>query len=249
MHKLYMSFADIDRATRVMEGFAASRPNDPAALAMLARHFGDIQDKRREIRALERLFALAPALPTARDLLSHYRLEGEFAREEALLRTLLARNMITANDAERLGLLLASTGDLFGARDALMRFDEIANPERTVGRFALFDVLIQIGDRTTAFNKGASWTVYWRKTAAHRMAGADLPATRLIRMMMAIDEPAARRAICDVQREELDPAGRLSSCDVKHPDAESEPVSDAVSTSTGVSNVEPRDEIGRRRRR
>ena len=92
-----------------------------------------------------------------------------------------------------------------------MRFDEIANPERIVGRFALFDVLVQIGDKTTALNKGASWTIYWRKVSVHRSAGTDLPATRLIRMMMALDEPAARKAICAVQREEFDASVSMAS--------------------------------------
>ena len=219
MHKLYMALADIGRATRVMENFVTDRPSDPEALALLARHYGDIQDRANEIRTLERLFELEPSLPTARHLLAHYRLEGEFTREEQLLRTLLSMDLITANDAERLGLLLASTGDLYGARDALTRFDEIANPERTVGRFALFDVLVQIGDRTTALSKGASWTVYWRKASLHRPPGSDLPAVRLIRMMLALDEPAARKAICDVQREEFGTVGvaarsPFAACDI-----------------------------------
>src|SRR5262249_31214768 len=155
--------------------------------------YGDVQNKTAEIRTLQRLFDVKPSLPTARLLLAHYRLEGEYAREEALLRQLLKINLITANDAERLGLLLAANGDLYGARDALMRFDEIANPERTVGRLALFDVLVQIGDRSTALNKGASWTVYWRKASQQRPAGSGLPSARLVRMMMALDEAAARK--------------------------------------------------------
>ncbi len=163
LYKLYMAFAEIDQATRIMRDFVTDRPDDPAAVAMLAKHYGDIQSKRAEIRTLERLFELAPSLQTARDLLAHYRLEGKFDREQSLLRTLLANRMITANDAERLGLLLASHGDLYGARDALTRFDEIANPERTVGRLALFDVLVQIGDKTTALSKAASWLGHWRK--------------------------------------------------------------------------------------
>src|SRR5262249_57617566 len=105
----------------------------------------------------ERLCELAPTQPTARDLLAYYRLEGALDREESLLGTLVVRQMITANDAERLGLILAAHGDFYGARDALMRFDEIANPERSIGRLVLFDVLVQIGDKTTALNKAASW--------------------------------------------------------------------------------------------
>lgn len=251
MHKLYMALADTERATRVMETFADDRPGDPAALTLLARHYGEVQDKAGAIRTLERLFELEPSLPTARHLLTHYRIEGEFAREEALLRRLLGINLITANDAERLGLLLASKGDLYGARDALVRFDEIANPERVVGRLALFDVLVQIGDKKTALTKGASWTVYWRKVSLHHPS-SGLPAARLIRMMLALDEPAARKVICEVQREEFGTVGvtahsPLAACDIEERDSVAE--DETAPAGTGVSNALLRDEIGRRRRR
>jgi tetratricopeptide (TPR) repeat protein len=240
LYKLYMSFADIDAATRIMEDFVHDHPNDPQVVSLLAKHYGDIQNKPAEVRALERLFKLAPSQPTARDLLAYYRLEGAFDREESLLRTLLADQMITANDAERLGLILAAHGDFYGARDALTRFDEIANPERSVGRLVLFDVLVQIGDKTTALSKAASWIGYWRKASIHRTASAELPSTRLIRMMIAVDEEAARKLICDVQRNET-PDG---ACELRVlPDAEAAPDAEAV------TSVELRNETGRRRRR
>jgi hypothetical protein len=249
LYKLYMSIADIDQATRIMREFVADHADDPAAVTLLAKHYSDIQDKRAEVRTLERLFELSPSLQTARDLLAYYRLEGAFDREEGLLRTLLANQMITANDAERLGLILAAHGNLFGARDALARFDEIANPERSIGRLALFDVLVQIGDKTAALNKAASWIGYWHKASIHRAAGSEVPSARLIRMMMAVDEPAARRLICEVQRnaaparDESDDPPRDGACELKLPGSEEDTAGNAV------SNIEPRDEFGRRRRR
>ena len=238
LYKLYMGFAQIDHATHIMRDFVTDRPDDPAAVAMLAKHYGDIQNKHAEIRALERLFALAPSLQIARDLLAHYRLEGTFDREQSLLRTLLANQMIPANDAERLGLLLAAQGDLYGARDALTRFDEIANPERSLGRLALFDVLVQIGDKTTALSKAASWIGHWRKAGFHRATGSEFPSARLVRMMMAADEALARRLICETQRDAA-PA-QEAACD---------PAADIEATGNTVTNVELRDEPGRRRRR
>ncbi len=251
MHKLYMAKADIERATKVMESFAADRPRDPAVLALLARHYAGIQDRTGEIRTLERLFDVAPSLPTASLLLAHYRFEGEYGREEALLRRLLKINLITANDAERLGLLLAANGDLFGARDALERFDEIADPERTVGRLALFDVLVQVGDRSTAFSKGAAWIVYWRKVRQNP-AEASLPAARLVRMMMALDGPAARKAICDAQQEEFGTVGvaarsPLAVCDIGEQGAAAE--TDSSPVGTGVSSSESQGTVGHRKRR
>ena len=216
LYKLYMSFAEIDQATRIMRDFVTDHPDDPAAVAMLAKHYGDIQNKPAEIRTLERLFELAPSLQTARDLLAHYRLEGAFDREESLLRTLLANQMITANDAERLGLMLAAHGDLYGARDALTRFDEIANPERSIGRLALFDVLVQIGDKTTALSKAASWIGHWRKVSIHRAAGSEIPSARLVRMMMAVDETRGAQAhLRDAAKRSAAPASDDASREVR----------------------------------
>jgi tetratricopeptide (TPR) repeat protein len=247
LHKLYMSFADIDQATRVMQALVADHPGNPEAIALLARHYGDIQDKQNEIATLERLFELSPSLPVAGDLLAYYRLEGAFEREEKLLRTLLSQDLITANDAERLGLILAARGDLFGAREALMRFDEIANPERSIGRFVLFEVLVATGDKTTALAKAASWIGYFRKASIHHEAEGETPAARLVRLMMAVDVTAARALICQVQRDEsaagmARPRKRIA-CEADAPAAGGDP------SSSAVSNIEPRDELGRRTRR
>jgi hypothetical protein len=69
-------------------------------------------------------------------------------------------------------------------------------------------------------------------------------------MMMAVDETAARQLICEVQRDELSVAGgglprTRIACDVSVPDADT----DADTPSNAVSNMEPRDELGRRKRR
>lgn len=260
LYKLYMSFAEIDQATRIMREFIADHPDDAAAVSLLAKHYNDVQNKAAEMQTLERLFALSPSLPVARDLLAHYRLEGAFEREEALLRTLLANQMITANDAERLGLMLAAHGDFFGARDALTRFDEIANPERAIGRLALFDVLVQTGDTAAALGKAATWIGHWRKVSIHRAPGSEIPSARLVRMMMAVDQTATRRLICEAQRNDdhrgeaqrnetplsanADAAAR-DPCEasIRGLEAGADP---AGSTFT---NAEPRDEFGRRRRR
>jgi tetratricopeptide (TPR) repeat protein len=238
LHKLYMSFADIERATQVMQEFVALHPDDPGVVSLLARHYADIQNRPEEIRTLEHLFTIAPTLPTAQLLLSHYRLEGQFDREEQLLRVLLANQMITANDAERLGLMLASTGDLFGARDALIRFDEIANPERILGRLALFDVLVQIGDRTEALTKGASWLGYWRKSSM-RSRGEDLPAGRLVRMMVTVDEPMTRRLICAAQHDDHE----------EGPDVQGTACAMIDSETSGTGAVPDESSPGMRRRR
>jgi hypothetical protein len=241
LYKLYMAVGEIELATRVLRDFVADHASDPATVTLLARHYGDIQNKTAEIDTLERLFELAPSLPTAGELLTYYRLEGAFDREQSLLQTLLARQMITANDAERLGLMLAARGDLYGAREALTRFDEIANPERAIGRLALFDVMVQLDDKAAAFEKAAVWIGSWRRSSMHRAALVN-PAARLVRMMLAVDEPATRKLICDAQRaDEARRAAQQVDCAIPELDAEGEGAANTAST------FEPPRDRGRRR--
>jgi tetratricopeptide (TPR) repeat protein len=254
LYRLYMSFAKIEQATTVMREFAAEHPDNPEIVAMLARHYNEIADKPGAIATLERLFELAPSTQIAHELLANYRLQGAFASEDRLLRALLTSRMITANDAERLGLMLAARGDLYGAREALMRFDELANPERSIGRFVLFDVLVETGDTATALAKGAAWIQLWRKGSIHHTVAGEHPSARLIRRMISVDEAAARRLICEVQEGEtpVASAGPSSTpsaeptCVISIPMAESGPEG---SGNASITQVEPRDEFGRRRRR
>src|ERR1700730_9136875 len=43
LYKLYMSFAEIEAAARVMADFRGDHPENPEALAMLAKHYSDIK--------------------------------------------------------------------------------------------------------------------------------------------------------------------------------------------------------------
>jgi tetratricopeptide (TPR) repeat protein len=249
LYKLYMSFAEIEAATRVMADFVADHPQNPEALAMLAKHYADIEDKPDKFATLERLFELSPSPATARELLAQYRLDGAFDREEKLLRALLAMDLISANDAERLGLMLAAQGDLYGAREALVRFDDIANPERSLGRFVLFDVLVQTGDKTTALAKAASWMGYFRKANSHRGAGGETPTVRLVRMMMAVDEAAAERLICQAQREEAPLVTPGVPDRICAPNSVGTEGALQTPLPNAVTRVEPGDELTRRRGR
>jgi tetratricopeptide (TPR) repeat protein len=195
-YRLLMSFADVVRATRVIEEFVATRPRDPQGLALLAKHYDDTQNRQAEVRTLERLFEVLPSAPTATALLTLYRLDGAFEREEELLHALLATSMIAANDAERLGLILFARGDLEGARIALSHFDAIAHRDQMIGRLALFDVLTELGDGETARAKAEAWVPDWRRIGAQRPTGFRVSAARLNRMMDSADNGAAGRITC-----------------------------------------------------
>jgi hypothetical protein len=231
-YRLLMAAADVPRATHVIERLAAARPGDVETLTLLARHYADTQDRDGEIGALERLYALAPSPRTARELLSLYRLAGDFGHEQDMLRRLLANKMIAANDAERYGLMRAAQGDLQGARAALGRFDEIANPERFLGRLALFEVLVRLGETETALAKAVAWMPYWRKARIHRPAEAEGPAVRLARMMIAADASAARRILCAAERADAAAPARGALCPLMPADAGEREIDMAATRNT-----------------
>jgi len=248
LYRLYMSFAQIEQATRIMQEFAADHADKPEILAMLARHYTDIQDRPAATRTLERLFKLSPSTQTAQQLLSTYRLDGAFDNEQQLLQDLLRTGIITANDAERLGLMLAARGDLFGAREALARFDELANPERIHGRLVLFDVLVETGDKEAALAKAASWMRFWRKGSIHRSAAGEQPSARLVRRMMNVDEAETRRLICEMQRAESPLTASPSEAQRDPACVSNSPLMDDDPAGASVTQVDPRDRFGRRRR-
>ena len=196
LYKLLMSDAEISRATRLIEQLAASRPDDVETLTLLARHYGDTQDAQGQTRTLERLFELEPSPQAAEVLLARYRLDGASAQEENLLRALLDRQMIATSDAERLGLLAYARDDLDEAIRALAHFDTHAAPEQVRGRFALFDLLVRVGDTPKAFAKAADWIVSLRKAKPQEAVDPDGPVVELAEAMNAADPGAARRTLC-----------------------------------------------------
>lgn len=209
LYKLLMSFANVARASDVIEQFVAARPDDVQAVTLLAKHCADTANVIGEEKALKRLFELSPSQETAQKLLSLYRLQGAFDQEESFLRLLLAKKLITASDAERFGLLLIAGGDFAGARQALNYFDDIAGPEKLIGRIALFDLLTQHGDTQTALAKAARWIPNWRRAALASPTGLDVSPVRLVQRMIATSAPAARQILCATQ------SGSNNSTDVR----------------------------------
>jgi hypothetical protein len=109
-------------------------------------------------------------------------------------------------------------------------------------------VLVQTGDRTAALAKAASWIGHFRKASSHHNAQGETPTARLVRMMMAVDEAAAERLICQAQREEaplMTPGVPDRICALNAPAAEG---SSQAATFNAVTRAEPANEMSRRRR-
>jgi hypothetical protein len=138
--------------------------------------------------------------------------------------------------------MLAAQHDLYGAREALIRFDEIANPERTIGRFVLFDVLVQTGDGAGALSRAASWIAHFRKAGLHRGSAGAAAYERLLRMMLAVDEAETRRLLCDLSALGKPERGADISCDTAVSGMQSEP------EGTTITHATSRDSFTRRKR-
>jgi hypothetical protein len=108
---------------------------------------------------------------------------------------------------------------------------------------------VATGRKTTALARAAAWIGYFRKASIHHAPEAETPAARLVRMMMAVDEAAARQLICELQHDEaslqsMSPGGDVA-CDLPVADAQT----DAEAPIAAASNAEPREGLGRRKRR
>jgi tetratricopeptide (TPR) repeat protein len=199
LYKLLMSFAQIERASQVIQEFVSQRPDDVFALTLLAKHYRDTQDTHDEAGALERLFAVLPSPATAQRLLVLYRLWGHPSEEKGLLAKMLADETITANDAERLGFMLAAADDFQGARQALSAFDSMAPPDSSTGRLALFDVLLRLGEPKMAMAMAEHWLSRWHSAHLNLgLAGRDFPLGHLIQAMAHVDPADTRRIVCDL---------------------------------------------------
>ncbi len=199
LYKLLMSFAQIERATQVIQELVAERPDDVFVSTLLAQHYGDIQDAGNETSALERLFVRLPSAETAQRLLVLYRMEGRVGEERRLLAKMLTDKMITTDDAQRLGFMLAADADFQGARQALSAFDAMAPPARATGRLALFDVLLRLDEPKAAMAMAEHWLIQWRDSHLDQgRAGREFPLGRLAQLMWSVDPAETRRIICNV---------------------------------------------------
>jgi tetratricopeptide (TPR) repeat protein len=203
LYQLLMSFAEIGRATHIVEELASKSPNDVSALTLLAKHYADTQNQPREIATLERLFKITGAPAMAQRLLVLYRFAGRTADETQLLQKLLSAGTITAGDAERLGFMLASNGDWEAARAALVAFDKLAPIDDSIGRPALFDVMVRLGQSHSAMTAAERWLTRWR--AAHVRRGLrgrefatsrDFPLSRVVEEMSRVDAAETQRVVC-----------------------------------------------------
>ena len=169
-----------------MENFVTDGPSDPrglyAAGPALRRPSRTRRDENPRCAAAVTKWNLRcrRGAPSARALSAR---RPTSTREETLLRTTAQpMDLITANDAERLGLLLAVDRVTSMAR-ATRSCGSTRSPIRNApsGDFALFDVLVQIGDRTTALSQGRVLDrLLAQERAVHRAAGLG-PAGRAAR--------------------------------------------------------------------
>ena len=180
MFDLYTRSGQFDKATQIMETFVASRPKDVEALLKLAKQYRATYNTKAYANTLERVLQLTPSPQVSQALLGVYRLKGDVVREKAVLMRMVKAKKAKPVQFKRLGLLLASQGDLKAAREMLTTFDKTARMSEQTPRFVLFQLLLDLGHFKEAYQKAETWLHKWHdpkitQSMAERMAAAGQP--------------------------------------------------------------------------
>jgi hypothetical protein len=191
LYKLSLRTGDLDSASLYLSGYLAQRPNDADAWRFQAELQGVMHDPEGQRHSLEQSVRIAPNAERVRMLLEQYRIRGDFAAEKDMMRRSDAQGLLGFLDLERFGHLLASDGDLEGARAVLQRYDLRAPADMESGRLLLIDVLLDLKDDAAALRLAHNWIKAshqeWRAMNLLRRFTAKAPAEttgRLTRLIL-----------------------------------------------------------------
>ncbi|MDR7038074.1 tetratricopeptide (TPR) repeat protein [Methylobacterium sp. BE186] len=157
------SAGERSRASELMELYILSRPRDRDALAWLVRAYEGADDVDGLLEAQARLAALDPSPQQVGRLVGLYRYHGRYADECAALERFAELGVLTADQLERLGQLLAAEGRVPRAVEVLRGLDERLGDAGERPRRLLFELLIDSGRYDEAAERAERWLSAWRK--------------------------------------------------------------------------------------
>jgi len=199
MFDLYTRFGQIDKATRTLETFVATRPKDVEALLKLAKQYRATYNTKAYASTLERVLQLTPSSKASQALLGVYRLQGDVVREKTVLTRMVKAKKAKPAHFKRLGLLLASQGDLKAAREMLTTFDKTAGMSEQTPRLVLFQLLLDLGHFKEAYQKAEAWSQKWldpkiTQSLVDRMVAAGQPefAMKLASVLAGKDDASSK---------------------------------------------------------
>ena len=175
LYKLYMSFAEIEQATRIMQEFAADHGDDPAAVALLAKHYGDMQDKPAQIRTLEA--AVRRCRRRCRPRASCWPTTAWKARSTARRPCCATPARQPDDRAQRCRAAGADVGGAAATSTARAKRSRVStrSPIRNAasGASPCSTCWCKSATRPRPCTRRRRGSGYWRKASIHRTAGAD----------------------------------------------------------------------------
>jgi Flp pilus assembly protein TadD len=180
------ALGEYNEAIDLYDTYLASRPNDLLALQRQADLLLQNGMFERYLDALARLVAARPSPELVGRLVALYRLHGRTSDELATLRKFGGRGLLTTDQLERLGTLLAAEGSWREARHWLAIEERKSPPDSSTGRLLLLEALIQNDEADEAHRYAERWMAAWRNPFLSgklilrvAQAGLDGPASAL----------------------------------------------------------------------
>lgn len=123
LSQLYLQYADIDRAIGLMKQFVERNPRNLEALRQLAKYYQYAQRQADYVTTLERITDVESSGQNLRDLASNYNFLGQYDKQIAVLKRLVASPDRRAQDYLDLAYLEAAAQRLPEAISAVQQFE------------------------------------------------------------------------------------------------------------------------------
>jgi tetratricopeptide (TPR) repeat protein len=161
--RAYEATGALARAVEIMRSYVSAYPRDPEGRRALVHLYVAANDPQATTDALSELVAIEPTKESVVRLAALYRGFGRFDDERRLLLQFREGEFLDVWYLQRLGELLAATGDLKLALSVLAQVDERLPPDQERGRILLFDLLVSQGQGEQAVRRAIRWLQDWQR--------------------------------------------------------------------------------------
>jgi hypothetical protein len=157
MVALHENEGNITRARDLLEQMTVQRPRDAALRKRLAQFYHDTQDPVRRMATLQNEIELRYSELACRDLISGYRLLGDYESEKAAIVSCKQKGYRRPDDLARLAELLAAEGDSAQSAAILRSIDDVKRLKDPRERHQLLAFLLEQDQPKEAERRALRW--------------------------------------------------------------------------------------------
>ncbi len=157
MAALHENEGNVTRAQDLLEQMIVQRPRDAALRKRLSQFYRDTQNFERRMSALKSEVDIRYSEPACRELISSYRLSGDFDAERLSIITCRQKGYRRPDDLARLAELLAAEGDSAQAANILRAIDDVKRLKDPRERYHLLEFLFEQDQPKEAERRALRW--------------------------------------------------------------------------------------------